>query len=290
LKRPGRCLEQQHLQLEVSLPRRPIQIEGDSIRIEQIMVNLLTNATKYTNPHGRVWVGAAVENQEAVIRVRDTGVGIPPEMLERIFELFTQADQASDRPLQWGMGVGLSLVRSFVKLHGGTVKATSAGPGAGSEFQINFPLLQNAQQGMDPSREPAPTGSSVTDRPCKVLLAEDHADSADCIAKMLKLWGHEVRVVGDGPAALAAAEEFVPDVMLLDIGLPGMNGYEVAKKLRGQAALNETLIVALTGFGREEDRERAFDAGFNCHVTKPIEPEALRKLVSQICRRQHAQV
>jgi signal transduction histidine kinase len=277
--------EENNHQLNHSLPPEAILVEGDPVRLEQVMVNLLTNAAKYTKPGGRVWVSAAVEDGEAFVRVRDNGVGIPTEMLESIFELFTQADSSTDRSLQWGMGVGLALVRSFVELHGGTIKASSPGPGRGSEFLIRLPLLLNARQ---PAQAPSAYGlaenTSTGGTPCRVLIAEDHADSARCMALLLKSWRHEVRIVHNGPAAIAAAREFLPNVILLDIGLPGMTGYEVAKKLREQAMFSDTLIMALTGYGRDEDRQRAADAGFNFHLTKPINPEALRKLIaSQKC-------
>jgi signal transduction histidine kinase len=270
--------------LAVSLPNEPIWINGDPVRLEQIVVNLLTNAAKYTEPGGRVWLSVTTQNTEALITVRDTGIGIPPHMLDRIFELFTQVDSSTNRQFQWGMGVGLALVRGFVELHEGTIQAKSPGRGGGSEFLIRLPLLQPARSMEKPSQHPSAETTPTADPGCKVLIAEDHVDSARCMARMLQLWHHNVRVVNTGTAALAAAREFLPDVMLLDIGLPGMDGYEVARTLRTEAGFGQTLMLALTGYGREEDRQRAADAGFNSHLTKPVDPETLRKiLITRTC-------
>jgi len=219
-----------------------------------------------------------------MISVRDTGIGIPSHMLDRIFELFTQVDSSTNRPSQWGMGVGLALVRGFIELHGGTIKAKSPGRGGGSEFLVRLPLLQRVDGAEKDSRGSVAGAALAADRGCKVLIAEDHVDSARCMARMLEQWRHVVRVVGDGAAAVATAREFLPDAILLDIGLPGMDGYEVARTLRTQAEFGETLILALTGYGREQDRQRASDAGFNSHLTKPVDPEVLRKLLAgRVC-------
>jgi len=276
--------EEHHHQLHISLPPEPLHISGDAIRFEQIMVNLLNNAIKYTQPNGQIWVSAIADKQNAVISVRDTGIGIPPDMLDRIFELFTRVDSSTNRPSQWGMGVGLALVRGFVELHGGTIEAKSLGPDAGSEFIVRLPLLDD-RRGITASDELPKQMAWERDPHCKVLVAEDHADSAKCIARILKMWQHDVRVVDNGPAAIKTAQEFLPDVLLLDIGLPGMDGYEVAKTLRKHAKFNDTLILALTGYGSDDDRQRAADAGFSSHLTKPINPETLRTLLeSRACR------
>jgi signal transduction histidine kinase len=272
--------EEHRQQLDISLPNDPIRINGDPVRIEQVMVNLLTNAAKYTQAGGRIWVSVKAEGEEAAISVRDSGIGIPADMLGRIFELFTQVDSSTNRPSQWGLGVGLALVRGFVELHGGTIEAKSAGPGGGSEFLVRLPLLAPVADKQQLANETLAEAAAELNGHCKVLIAEDHADSAECLARMCKSWRHDVRVVHNGLDALAAASEFLPDVLLLDIGLPGMDGYEVARSLRKQESFDDSLILALTGYGREEDRQRAADAGFSSHLTKPVDPETLRKLLS----------
>jgi CheY-like chemotaxis protein len=276
-------LEEHRHELNISIPSEPIPVNGDPIRLEQLVVNLLTNAIKYTQPGGHIWIRAAVENETATISVRDTGIGIPSHMLDRIFELFTRVDSSTSRQSQWGMGVGLALVRGFVELHGGTIKAISpAGTdGRGSEFVVHLPLSRNVSKMEQASQDISPQTAAVVDRPRKVLIAEDHEDSAQGMAHMLKMWHHDVRVVNNGPEALSAAREFMPDVLLLDIGLPGLDGYEVAKELRKQPMFRETPIFALTGYGSEEDRKRAADAGFSSHLVKPVDPDTLRKLLSR---------
>lgn len=257
-------IEQRKHRLTVSLPPQAIWLDADAGRLEQVVVNLLTNAAKYTDPGGHVRVTVEREGEEAVLRVRDTGVGIAPEVLPRIFDLFTQADRSLDRS-QGGLGVGLALVQRLVEMHGGTVAASSA-LGQGSEFVVRLPVVPPPErQAVTPSAEEARlAGPSL-----RVLVVDDNVDTVTTLALLVQESGHEVRTAYDGPAVLEAALDFRPDVVLLDIGLPGLNGFEVARRLRQQPALRKAVLVAMTGYGRESDRQRSQEAGFDHHLVKP---------------------
>jgi signal transduction histidine kinase len=275
-------LNQYGHQLTLSLPAEPIRLEADPVRLAQVISSLLNNAAKYTDPGGQIALSAEVENGEVVLHVRDNGVGIPPDMLDSIFGLFIQVNRTLASPSQWGLGIGLTLVRNLVELHGGSVCAHSAGPGQGSEFVVRLPGLAGAPAEEGPSRLSAWETESATcpPGPRTVLVVEDSAELAESMALLLGLWGYEVRVAHSGPAALTAVSAQPPDVVLLDIGLPEMNGYEVAEALRQRPETKNALLVALTGYGQEGDRRRALEAGFNCHVTKPVDPQALREMLS----------
>jgi signal transduction histidine kinase len=266
----------------LSLPAEPIRLEADPVRLAQVISSLLNNAAKYTDPGGQIVLSAERENGEVVLHVRDNGVGIPPDMLDSIFGLFIQVNRSLASPSQWGLGIGLTLVRNLVELHGGSVRAHSAGPGQGSEFVVRLPGLAGAPAEEGPSRLSAWEAESATGPPGPrtVLVVEDSAELAESMALLLGLWGYEVRVAHSGPAALAAVSAHPPDVVLLDIGLPEMSGYEVAEALRQRPETKNALLVALTGYGQEGDRRRALEAGFNCHVTKPVDPQALRDMLS----------
>ena len=297
--------ERQHT-LEFNLPPGPVVVEADPVRLEQVFANLLHNAAKYTEPGGRIIVTASVQpipsdesrvtSEDAVcvphsplvtrhsslveVRVRDTGIGIRPELVNRIFDMFTQGDRVSGR-LKEGLGLGLTLVKTLVEMHGGAVGVSSRGPGKGSEFMIRLPMSAAESSGI-PER---PHGrESTVIGPMKVLVVDDNVDAADSLRMVLEAQGgHNVRVAYDGTSALAAAREFHPDVALLDIGLPkGMDGYEVAQRLRELPGLQQTSLVALTGYGRMEDRERSGAAGFTAHLVKPVDPNELRDLLSQL--------
>jgi CheY-like chemotaxis protein/two-component sensor histidine kinase len=263
--------------LKVQLPTDPIHLEADPTRLEQILANLLNNAAKYTMPGGQIRVTAAVEGGEAVVRVRDNGIGVPPDVLERVFEPFVQSEGSLARS-EGGLGIGLTLVRSLVEMHGGSVEAHSPGLGQGSEFVVRLPARVPAEKSA-PMPEPEVAFSS---RGLRVLVVEDNVDAAESLAALLRLWGHEVRMVHDGLAALDAAREQHPEVVLLDIGLPGLDGYQVAKRLREDSSMDGTLLVAMTGYGQPEDRRRSREAGIHHHFVKPVEPFVLRTLLSNL--------
>jgi two-component system CheB/CheR fusion protein len=268
----------------VELPEGPLVADGDPVRLEQIVVNLLCNASKYTRSPGRVWLSLEREGDGdagwAVIRVRDTGIGIAPELLPKVFDVFTQGEQGLDRA-HGGLGVGLTIVRTLTELHGGTVEARSPGVGAGSEFLVRLPLLPAeafcpAVPAEPPSTaEPAPVAAGT-----RMLVVDDNRDAATTLLELAELWGYEARGASDGPSALQSAATFVPEVVLLDIGMPGMDGYEVARELRARPEMGGALLVAITGYGREEDKQKAREAGFDHHLTKPIDAAELHRLLS----------
>ena len=317
-------LEQRRHELTVSLPPEPIWLQADTARMEQVLVNLLTNAAKYTEEGGHVWLTVSVEGQGAkgeeeesnekvataegqvmsdesdktghiaalhtihcltpplatpqvIIRVRDTGVGISPELLPHVFDLFTQAERSLDRS-QGGLGIGLALVHRLTELHGGTVEAHST-LGQGSEFVVRLPIA--------PSDTPHPTSPNSetgqpTTRPLRVLVVDDNVDTVLSFSMLLKAAGHEVRTAHDGPTAVQVALDYQPDVVLLDIGLPGLNGYQVAKRIRQEPNLKTVVLVALTGYGQEADRQTALEAGFNHHLVKPARLEQLQKILATV--------
>jgi PAS domain S-box-containing protein len=271
-------MEERGHTLTVSLPGEAIHLDADPARVEQAVVNVLTNAGKYTDPGGAISLSAAREQSEAVVRVRDNGMGIAPEVLPRVFDLFTQGDRALDRA-QGGLGIGLTLVRRIVELHGGSVRASSPGVGRGAEFVIRLPALPTAPE--EASRQLPASGGSTRERaPARVLVVEDNLDAAESLTMVLELLGHQVRVAHDGMAALVAARAEVPDMMLIDIGLPGMNGYELARAVRRDPLLQHLRLVALTGYGRSEDHAQAMTAGFDHHLVKPVDFDTLEALVT----------
>jgi CheY-like chemotaxis protein len=252
-------------------------VDGDQTRLTQIVANLLDNAAKYTDPAGRIFLSAQREGDTVVIRVRDTGIGIPSEMLPRIFDMFTQAELSVERA-QGGLGVGLSLVDRLVKLHGGTVTAASAGAGKGSEFTVRLPAVPAHRTALperhDGGQQPP------ADNHCRVLVVDDNQDSADSLAMLLRMLGHEVATANDGADALAMAGEFRPEVAILDIGLPKLNGYDLAKQIRQQPWGKDVVLVALTGWGPAQHRRRAAESGFNHHLTKPVEFDVLQQILT----------
>jgi CheY-like chemotaxis protein len=267
-------------ELTVSLPAGPLWLEADPVRLEQILANLLTNAARYTEPGGRIALEGDRDADHLVLRVRDNGIGIAPEALPRIFGLFTQADTGANRSRE-GLGIGLALVRSLVELHGGSVSASSPGPGRGSEFVVRLSLVAPPGGGRsDGGEDGTIPGPRADVRHRRVLVVDDQADAARSLARLLKAWGHEVYVAHDGPAALEAARVHTPELVLLDIGLPGMDGHEVARRLRADER-NGLQIIALTGYGQEEDRSRSREAGFDDHLVKPVDPEDLRRMLER---------
>jgi PAS domain S-box-containing protein len=261
--------------LTVEVAKDMPELFADPTRIEQVVANLLNNAAKYTDEGGHITLRAACEGSEAVIRVRDGGVGIPADVLPHVFELFAQAERTLDRA-QGGLGIGLTLVKSLVEQHGGRVEAFSAGPGRGSEFVVRLPL----STGPAAADAPAAARPSAASTLHRILVVDDNADAADTLAMLLRLRGYDVRVARDGPAALDAADEFHPDLVLLDIGLPGMEGYAVARALRSGESSARPRLVALTGYGRDEDRRRSAEAGFDDHLVKPVAPDALLEVLA----------
>ena len=264
--------------LTVEVPSESLRVEGDLVRLAQVVANLLNNASKYMEPGGRIALTARREGGDAVLRVRDAGIGIAPDVLPRVFDLFVQADHPHLQA-QGGLGIGLTLVRRLVEMHGGTVGASSAGVGRGSEFLIRLPALPP-----EPARRPDPaiTGRDGKGAVQRVFLVDDNVDAANSLALLLRVWGHEVRVVHSAAQALAAAGEFRPDVALLDIGMPEMNGYEIARLLHARDDLKGTAFVALTGYGQEGDRQRSVEEGFRAHLVKPVDPDVLRELLTTL--------
>jgi CheY-like chemotaxis protein len=251
---------------------KPIWVEGDAGRLEQAFVNLLHNAANYTNPGGAIRVSVRQEGDEAVILVKDNGIGIAADMLPRIFEMFGQIDSGAKRS-HAGLGIGLALVGSIIEMHGGRVQASSAGLGGGSEFTVRLPILAEppAKQPAVPKLKPA-----VAEDPLQILIVEDNIDSGDTLAMLLRLEGHEVLLVRSGSTAIEAAPAFSPDVVLCDIGLPGVDGYEVARALRAMPQLKHTLLCALTGFTPSDaDRDLPRQSGFDQHFVKPLSLDKL---------------
>ena len=264
-----------------SFPAETVWLDGDPTRLAQIVANLLNNAAKYTDRGGRIALVADREGDEAVVRVRDNGIGLSAEMLPRVFDLFAQADRSLDRS-QGGLGIGLTLVRSLVQLHDGNVSVESRGPGQGSEFIVRLPTSSCAQS--TPVANKDATSAEESAYPLlRLLVVDDSQDSARSLARVLKLWGYEVRVAHDGLEAIEAASAEAFDVILLDIGLPGINGYEVAERLRDQFGSARPVLVALTGYGQAEDLARSQSVGFDDHLVKPVNLERLREMLSDYC-------
>ncbi|HET7586875.1 MAG TPA: PAS domain-containing protein [Gammaproteobacteria bacterium] len=263
-------------------------VEGDARRLVQVITNLLTNAAKYSPPQREIQLAACAEGDQAVLTVRDEGVGIDPDLLPRVFDLFTQSAQSLARS-EGGLGLGLSLVRNLVMLHGGSVEAFSEGHNRGSEFVVRLPLLQGrpaeAVATLAAQAGPQMPTPETTRGQVKVLIVDDYVDAADSIAELLGLDGFETRVAYDGAAALGAAKEFLPTVALIDIGLPAMDGYEVARRMRQVTGLEKITLVAMTGYGQESDRRRAREAGFNEHLVKPLDPTIIGHLIESFAKK-----
>jgi signal transduction histidine kinase/DNA-binding response OmpR family regulator len=270
-------------ELSVSLPAANVHLNGDPTRLEQAIGNLLNNAAKYTPPGGRIQLRVEVEGEQVAIRVLDTGAGISAEQLPKIFDLFAQVDHTLDHS-QGGLGIGLTLVRSLVALHGGDVDAASEGPGRGSEFIIRLPIVAPPPDDADKA---APTtngcnGAAPTKPHRRVLIVDDNVDLGTTTATLLRALGHDVHLCTDGPQALGALENLRPDVVFVDIGMPGMSGHEVARAIRGQPGGENFLLVAMTGYGQAEDRRRSREAGFDLHLVKPVSMKSLEDVVNSL--------
>ena len=257
-----------HHRLVVSLPGKPVWVEADRTRLSQIVANLLQNAAKYTDPGGRIEVGVEQQAEAAVLRVRDSGIGIAPEMRERVFEIFSQVHRPGDATRS-GLGIGLAIVKRLVELHGGRIEVTSEGLGKGAEFTVRLPLA-TPQAGLPLNVVPLFASGRR-----RLLVVDDNRDAADSLAAMLRLSGHAVQVAYDGASAMALAETVRPDVMLLDLGMPQTSGYDVARWVRRQPWGAGVKLIALTGWGQDEDRRRTREAGFDLHLTKPVDPDQL---------------
>ena len=264
--------------LTVTLPPEPVYVHGDLVRLAQVFMNLLTNAAKYTERGGQIWLTAERHDREIVVRVKDTGVGIPVEKLPSLFQMFFQVDRSLERA-QGGLGIGLSLVRRLVELHGGTVKAHSAGHGKGSEFTVRLPTLPEVLAAQPGHGAIGGAGAKV-EAARRILVVDDAHDSAEMLATLLQLRGNEVQTAYDGLAAVEAAERWRPDVVLLDIGMPRLNGYDACRRIREEPWGKTMVLIALTGWGQEEDKRRTREAGFDGHLVKPVDPDALLKFLT----------
>jgi CheY-like chemotaxis protein len=268
--------------LTVSLPSEPVAITGDSVRLTQVLVNLLNNDVKFTPPAGHIWLiaetvatdGAAPD--QVRVRIRDSGIGIPPELRGKVFDMFMQGDRSLERT-RGGLGVGLTLVRNLVALHGGTVEVRSEGEGRGSEFVVSLPLDAPVMTADVPKDRRA---VARPPRGLRILVADDNEDGREMLTYLLTHEGHAVRTVEDGLRAVDAVADFDPDVAVLDIGMPGLSGYEVARRLRGNGT-GRPVLVALSGLGQVEDKIRAVEAGFDHHFTKPVDVNALLAIVAE---------
>jgi len=269
-------IKQRNHELIVSL-QAGLRLDADPTRLEQILVNLLANAAKYTESGGTIWFTAGHEGNDIVIKVRDTGIGIPPEKLPQMFELFAQGDRSLARS-EGGLGIGLTLVRSLAEMHGGSVTATSEGPGKGSEFMVRLPAV--AARAEEIPRLPAKTPQANAHR-ARILIVDDNVDMVRGLVRLLELLGHDVQTAYDGPTAVEAARVHRPEFVLLDLGLPGMDGYQVATRLRQEQGSQDAVIIAVTGYGQEDDRCRSREAGFDHHLVKPIDHNVLVTLISQ---------
>jgi len=266
-----------HHDLQVDLAPEPLWTQGDPVRLEQVMGNLLTNAAKYTDEKGLISLSVGREGPSIVLRVRDNGIGIAREMLPRIFDLYAQAEGHRDRS-QGGVGIGLTLVKRLVELHSGSVSVASEGPGLGSEFTVILPAIEAPASGPrdDPPMRPAPAAPVRT----RVLVVDDNVDVALGLSKLVEDAGHEVSTAHDGESALEIARDFRPRFVLMDIGLPGRDGYELARAFRAEGELSDTVLIAISGYGQHQDQARALAAGFEHHFVKPIDLEALLPILA----------
>ncbi|HET7008284.1 MAG TPA: ATP-binding protein, partial [Candidatus Binatia bacterium] len=264
--------------VSVALPPGTVYLEGDPVRLAQVLSNLVNNACKYSENNGRIEITATVESENTLrLSVKDTGIGIAAEHLPRIFELFSQVGAVLDRS-QGGLGIGLALVRGLVELHGGSIEARSQGAGTGSEFIVRLPIVAVREEELiEPSANEISPSSAATKR---ILVVDDNRVQTKSLGLLLKYNGHEVKVAFDGPSALAILEDFVPDIALIDVGLPhGMSGHDLARHIRAQQRFDKTILIAQTGWGRDEDRERSQAAGFNYHIVKPIDHDQLQRII-----------
>ncbi len=268
-------IEIKHHRLIVDVPNETVLIAVDPLRLSQVLANLLNNAAKYTDPNGEIYLQAIVDAQSITIIVSDTGIGIKSEAIPLIFDMFSQVKSVQDRS-EGGLGIGLALAKGLVEMHNGTIEVSSAGLGHGSKFTVRLPR-QALPIATTTVEQIATTGSATT---CNVLVVDDNRDAAESLAMLLRLEGHQVTVIHNGRDAVAAFKQTLPDVTILDIGMPDLNGYEVARQIRETHREKTFILVAVTGWGQATDKEQAFAAGFDYHFTKPVEPQRLIELLS----------
>ena len=280
-------LEAGEHEVVLDLPQAPLHVVADRVRLQQILENVLLNAVKYTDRRGRIEVSAQSELSEVVIRVRDNGIGIAPDKLVQVWDLFVQVDDSPDRTRK-GLGIGLALVRDLVKRHGGRVEAHSEGLGKGSTFTVRLPAASRHDLPEAPPARPhaAQPRDASAQAGRRILIVDDNIDAAETLAMMLEILGHRTRQAHDGHDALKAAREFGPEVIFMDIGLPGLSGHQVVERMRGDLAMTDTYIVALSGYGTEEDRRKSAEAGFDSHLVKPLDPTALPGILESAARRE----
>jgi len=271
-------IEQMGHRLTVTLPRHALMVDADMTRLAQVFLNLLNNAAKYSDRGGQIQLNVELEGNDAVVKVKDTGIGMAADQLTRVFDMFTQVDQSLERS-QGGLGIGLTLVKRLVDLHGGVIEARSEGLGKGSEFVVRLPVAVEASKPRVTvvEEEPAATKSSL-----RILVVDDNRDGADSLSELLKMMGNDTRTSYDGQQGVALAEDYRPDVILLDIGLPTLNGYEVCHLIRQQPWGRDILLIAVTGWGQDEDRRRSREAGFDHHIVKPVHPQALLSMIAML--------
>jgi CheY-like chemotaxis protein/anti-sigma regulatory factor (Ser/Thr protein kinase) len=275
-------IEQRGHELQVRYPASTLRVHGDRARLAQVLTNLLDNAAKFTPEGGHVIVSAERRGERAAVRVRDDGIGIRAEQLQGIFDLFAQADASPERPVG-GLGIGLSLVRGLVEIHGGTVEAASEGPGRGAEFTVQLPL--SAAVGELPANDAPEIATAPERRSGRVVLVDDNLDTRESLAQLVELWGYQVRTAPDAPAALELCRSFLPNVVLIDIGLPGMNGYDLARILRATPGLERASLIALTGYAQDGHRRLSENAGIDHYTVKPADPAALAALLASCLAR-----
>jgi two-component system CheB/CheR fusion protein len=267
-------------ELTVSIPSEPIDVVADEVRLTQVLSNLLNNAAKYTEQGGKIWLRAEREGADLIISVKDTGIGIPTDQLNEVFEMFSQLQRSLEQTRQ-GLGVGLTLVKRLVEMHGGSIEVRSDGPGEGSEFILRLPIVIEHRLEAT-AAENGDEGSKISS--LRILVADDHVHSNESLTKILQMMGHEILSAYDGEEAFATAEKFAPRVALLDIGMPKLNGYDLCRRIREQPWGKTMVLVALTGWGGERDRRRGLEAGFNDHLTKPVPPEELEQLIANMVK------
>jgi CheY-like chemotaxis protein len=269
--------------VNVVQPPEPIYLNADPVRLAQVFSNLLNNAAKYTDPGGTITLSVARSADHVTVSVRDSGIGLPPGSSPAIFEMFSQVSPRLDRSRS-GLGIGLSLARALVELHRGEIAARSEGLGRGSEFTVRLPLAADEPGAASAPRQAEPVAGSPLRSGMRIAVIDDNVDAAESLAMLLRFMGHEVEMANEGGAALALIERSQPDLVLLDIGLPGMDGYQVARHVRTQPWGKSAVLVAVTGWGREEDRVKALASGFDHHATKPLDAERLRQILSAASR------